>query len=65
MPNPLLISIILCSIMLSACGKKGPLYLPDEPKKQAMNTSKVSSINMPQQALRLATIQTRLQQDKS
>lgn len=60
-PKPLLISIVLCAIMLSGCGKKGPLYLPDEPKQQALKTANIDM----QQALRLQPTQNRLQQDNS
>ncbi|MEJ2142851.1 MAG: lipoprotein [Gammaproteobacteria bacterium] len=39
----LLIAVVVLlglSSMLSGCGKKGPLYLPDEPAKQAVPGAK-------------------------
>lgn len=61
MRMPLFISLILCSILLSACGKKSPLYLPEEPK-EATNTQQ-SSIQS--SALRLQPLENQSQQEKS
>ncbi len=33
----LIISLLVASGLLSACGQKGDLYLPDEPAKQEQN----------------------------
>ena len=61
MRMPLFISLVLCSILLSACGKKGPLYLPQEPK-ETNNTQKQS---MNSSALRLQSLENQSQQEKS
>jgi len=61
MRMPLFISLILCSILLSACGKKGPLYLPEEPK-EASNTQQS---NIESSALRLQALENQSQQEKS
>ena len=61
MRMPLFISLVLCSILLSACGKKGPLYLPEEPK-EAHNTQQSSTQSS---ALRLQFLENQLQQEKS
>ncbi|WEJ62345.1 LPS translocon maturation chaperone LptM [Thiomicrorhabdus lithotrophica] len=58
---PLFISLVLCSILLSACGKKGPLYLPEEPK-EANNTQQSS---LESNVLRIQPLENKLQQDKS
>lgn len=35
MRMPIIMSFILCTLLLSACGKKGPLYVPEDTKKSA------------------------------
>lgn len=61
MRMPLLISLVLCSVLLSACGKKGPLYLPEAPKEA--NSSQPSSVKS--SALRLQPLENQSQQEKS
>ncbi|MEA1989728.1 MAG: lipoprotein [Pseudomonadota bacterium] len=61
MRMPLFISLVLCSILLSACGKKGPLYLPEEPKEA--NSTQQSSLDS--NALRIHPLENQSQQEKS
>lgn len=61
MRMPLLISLVLCSILLSACGKKGPLYLPEEPKE----ANKTQQSSMKSSAFRLQPFENQSQQEKS
>ena len=61
MRMPLLISLVLCSILLSACGKKGPLYLPEEPKE----ANRTQQSNIQNSALRLQPLENQSQQEKS
>jgi predicted small lipoprotein YifL len=39
--RPIIITLLLCSgLVLSACGQKGPLYLPDQPAGQESEEQK-------------------------
>ena len=35
MKSPLAIALLMFSLVLTGCGQKGPLYLPDKPEQPA------------------------------
>ncbi|BCN94133.1 hypothetical protein THMIRHAM_19180 [Thiomicrorhabdus immobilis] len=61
----LFVTVICCSILLSACGKKGPLYLPEEPKSQTSSALTQSNHIEYSALLRLLPTETPSQQEKS
>lgn len=53
MRTSFIVSLIALSVLLSACGKKGPLYLPDEPTAKKQQQANIENHN----ALRLTPLQ--------
>lgn len=52
----IIISGVICMVLLSACGKKGPLYLPDETKANTAKTPNTAN-TFTHDALRLHSLQ--------
>ena len=46
--NIIVLTVVLLGCMLAACGKKGPLYLPDQPRKGAKKIPAGSAPSQPQ-----------------
>jgi len=46
MRMPLLLSLLSCVLLLSACGKKGPVYLPDNKAEKPLASNQTHALRL-------------------
>ena len=46
MRMPIILSLLTCALLLSACGKKGPVYLPDDKAEKPLASNHSNALRL-------------------
>jgi len=43
---PIILSLLACVLLLTACGKKGPIYLPDNNAEKSLTSNHTNALRL-------------------